>query len=296
MVLAALSGCTDPDEATEPDDLGPESGASPDDDVLAKGVLRGVVVDQAVRPLADAVVRITGATQSFEVTTDADGNFGVSSLDAGNYSINASLAGYEAAEVDALVVGGENNPELVQVMLVAAVTEQPFIMSIPWSAVIGCAHTGANWCAIIDIYTGIDVTNDGSGKFFYDEFMEQQRTPDYVQIEIVWEPQSVLAEDLYFRLHAGNWELWESFVVAEFYPNVTSGSSPLINSLNRAELERNNVGYDHGIGIELFPDGGGGVPFGVMVNQPFDGFLHAFYGCLPPEGWSFTTHGEATCA
>jgi hypothetical protein len=77
----------------------------------------------------------------------------------------------------------------------------------------------------------------------------------------------------------------------------------MVVSINATQLASGLVGTETGIGLGLYA---GCIPWPgcwaetgppqAMVNQPFEAFLHAFYGCLPPEGWSFVAHGEATCA
>lgn len=295
----ALAGCTD--EPAVGEAVVPEDAPEP----LATGFIRGVVVDPAIRPIGSAVVTVLqDGSEAAILTTDADGNFGVGGLAPGNTTVNVTAPGYLPTDVDTVVVAGEQTPDLVQVTLDPHVGEQPLILPIYLKGTVACAHTGANWCTIVNIYSGTQLAEDQSGAQFYDDVMAPQEQATYAVTEVVWEPNNLAAESMTLRLSAGNWEYWSTFTVAEFYHS-EAGSRYIRHVIDDVvrdddpdglgDLTRNGVGTETGLGIELFPGNGIADP-GVMVQQPFKLFMTVFYGCEPAEGWSTLNGDPLECA
>lgn len=291
----ALAGCAEPVSEADGTEDAPAA--------LATGFLRGVVVDPAIRPIEGAVVSVRDdGVEHTVLTTDANGEFGVGGLTPGDHAVHVSKPGFITNALNATVEAGVQTPDLVQVVLDVEPEDTSFILPIIWEGMVGCAM-GANWCGIIDLYSGVKVTNDASGKQFYDEFTQLQRTPDLVQIEVVWEPESLLGTHMSMEVWAGNWEQWETFGSELNYGYTSYVESPLIVTLDAEQLEEGLVGMETGLGLGMYA---GCIPWPgcwaetgppqAMVNQPFQAFLHAFYDCLPPEGWTFVEQGDAVCA
>lgn len=296
----SLAGCSEA-EGDDPGGLDEEN----DDEALTTGVLRGVVVDTAIRPLADAIVSIRqNGSVVIEVATDPDGNFGVPNLDAGDYAVNVSKPGFLPSEVPGTVVGGENLPDLIQILLEPAPVDAAFVMPFVWSGQVGCGTTLQNWCAAVKFVTGIEVAEDESFRFLFDEFMAVQRTPDFLQVEVVWEPNNDLSRWAYGAFWASTWEEWEECLCTPNILGVTTGETYILTQVNRTIMEEYDVGFSTGVGVGFSAGEGIGAyqdllahpdRLTVMVNQPFEAFMHAFYGCIPDPDWRFTTHGEPEC-
>ena len=119
VAVAFLAGCASPgtqSEATsapEPDfgELGLEATSS-------TGILRGAVVDDALRPIEGATVVLTGEVARRTVTTEV-GTFGFEGLPPGTYFVTASKAGYFDAQEDADVVAGVPEPPVVKLQMTA---------------------------------------------------------------------------------------------------------------------------------------------------------------------------------
>jgi hypothetical protein len=296
VLALALAGCGEDPPSED------EVEVAPTDDALSTGVLRGVVVDEAIRPLADAVVSIRKDGHAIvEVATDADGNFGVQSLESGAYTVNASKPGYLSAEAPATVVGGDNLPPIVQIQLALAPADLSFVWPIVWNGQVACGVTPQNWCAGINLATGIDVFNDQSFKFLFDEFMAYERTPDFLQAEFIWEPNTALPSYAFAATWASTWQEWEECLCTPNLFATEGGSGKILLQADRATFEELDVGFSRGLGVGFSVGTGEDEnlqdpsTYSVMVNQPFEGFFHVFYGCLPEEGWLFTEHGEPTC-
>lgn len=292
LLLTAWAGCL----GEEDGDVAPDPSAAPPQ----KGYLRGVVVDETIRPIAGAVVTvIQNGTEHATLTTGEDGEFGVGDLLAGNYTLNVTAPGFLDREVPAVVKGGELTPELVRITLVPVPVDAAFVWPIVWNGQISCGTTYQNWCAAMNFVTGVQIFNDESFRFLYDEFMAWQRTPDMLQVEFVWEPNSEVGKWAYAGFWASTWEEWNECLCTPNILAVEEGDGYILVKVGREAMEEYDVGFTTGIGVGV--SAGSADPPGnpdrasVMLNQPFEGFMHVFYGCLPDEDWRFTEHGDPEC-
>jgi tetratricopeptide (TPR) repeat protein len=75
---------------------------------LARPDLQGTVRDQAARPVANAEVllRPDGSSSSRKTTTDADGRFAFTGLEAGNYTLSAATAGVSTGLASKITLPG----------------------------------------------------------------------------------------------------------------------------------------------------------------------------------------------
>ena len=112
LVLAALAGCSEGPRApadiviqsAPPEEIrsGEEAlGQSPATEVFEKsasvrGHIAGVVVDEAIRPIQGAVVRLPG--MNMERATEQDGSFGFVDLYPGPYYLTVEMGGFYKAE------------------------------------------------------------------------------------------------------------------------------------------------------------------------------------------------------
>ena len=75
------------------------------------GELRGIVVEKYTQnPLGGATVVVVGG--SIQTATDSDGRFSISDVPAGEYTIQASMKGYEAARIRGVMVIKEGSTEV----------------------------------------------------------------------------------------------------------------------------------------------------------------------------------------
>ena len=87
------------------------------------GGIRGVVVDQAIKPVIGALITLTGGRNS---TSDSLGQFNFTGLDPGEYLILVGKPGFKAAQTTTTVVAGVADPPVVKVLLEALSTAQPY--------------------------------------------------------------------------------------------------------------------------------------------------------------------------
>lgn len=280
LPAAVLAGCSG---------QGPADGKGAAVPPAAAGVLRGLVVDAALRPLAGANVTATGAGATLQASTGADGLFNFTALAPGSYAVAVRKEAYLSAQRLVQVAAGDPRPPLVQVVLQVQAGEQPFVVAIKWEGLIGCAFAYGNLCSA-PAQGGFDVVGDQSAHLFWDEYVAQARVPDLVQAEAVWE--ATLPSSAELRPIFG-WSTPPEWVQFQYGGTFASFStpSPAFYRLPGEEAGVPGLGVTVGLVVEFYGGQPGGLPAGVTANQPIDLFLHDFYGYLPPEAWRFVNDG-----
>lgn len=123
LIAVALAGCSGGG--------GGSKGEPTNDDVLDvtedTGGIRGVVVDQAIKPIVGAVVTLSIGKNT---TTTDEGTFTFTGLQAGDYFISAGKPGHKAAQVSTTVVAGDADPPVVRVLLEAMTLASPYLETL----------------------------------------------------------------------------------------------------------------------------------------------------------------------
>src|SRR5688572_23599688 len=133
-LIVALAGCSDagdPDSGDSPstaDDIQEEYDVKPTD---TKGVLLGVVVDEAIRPVEGVNVALnlpdgTPATK----TSDTEGRFAFGDLDPGIYLLEFSHGQYATLATSVEVKAGEEDPSVHRFQLTRLFSQEPFTETI----------------------------------------------------------------------------------------------------------------------------------------------------------------------
>lgn len=299
VLAVVLAGCATSEAAG-----GADAAADP-----SKGRLRGIVVDDAIRPIAGATVNITGQGVAINLTTDERGSFLVPDLEPGAYLVRVSKEFYAAHEQAVTVSSGVLEPELARFQLVFEPGSIPYSEIYQFEGLFECGFAVPGYstggCANVNIVTGVmlcsynlpcfNVTGDRSVELIW-----IARHPDFIQSELVWTPTTETGRALEFGLGAGTWqELQDGFV--DSY-NYTWGESPLMLQLHGADLEESRIGIDNrSLLIQIHPAWTFLVPvcsdvqpncgFGAHAQQPYRTYTHAFYGYAPPAEWRFATDG-----
>jgi hypothetical protein len=262
VVLASLAGCSDGGK-----------GAGGGGDVEG-ATLRGVVVDSAIRPLADASVVATGGGLVLNATTGADGLFAFDGLQPGVFVLVVSKPFYVAQQVTAQVASGDAEPPALKVELQLESGTLPFANLVKWDGFLECSATIGNWCGIANLYPCIvqsqagqqctRVSNDQSFNFLTGFFTDLQRIPDWLQMEAAGESTQSFSSSMAIRFAATNQSEWDQFSYGPVLANV-HGPSPLIASVpglgvaegddylaNQTVLEESEIGLTRGMTTELF--------------------------------------------
>lgn len=285
MVLSGCSGdpSTSSQEASEEEiDYGVEATST-------TGVIRGIVIDEAIRPLFNASVSLAGLNRT--VVTNDDGAFGFEGLEPGTYFFAVSKLGFKGAQGSADVVAGVSDPAIVKVMLTSNPSTAPYVEVQAFRAFITCG------AAIVATSVGCNTFPDvgealGDKVYFLYKFTT---LPMWTQGELVWEQTQP----------AGGAMIWEIVNPDQPAPQRHTGyretaASPALAYINTTLLAENEewvVGEDSpGLMYRIFAGPhptctGVGFGCGVTVNQQMDAYVHNFFNFVPPEGWRFTVDG-----
>jgi hypothetical protein len=305
LASAGLAGCADQaasgDEGPDFSDLGLAASAT-------TGLIRGIAVDQAIRPLADAAVTLTPG--DLVTRTTANGTFGFDGLAAGSYFLHVEKFGYTAAQSSAEVVAGEAEPPIVRILLQVVPSLQPYVEALQYNgfmavgAAIGITSVGST---TFQGTLGEDVT------IWTVNFTQ---VPTWAQGELMWTHNQP----------AGGMLIWEMVVggTNDFKGYRETAESPALAYWNATTLqaEADNVTgpgiayrYFGGAHPLLAPNSAGGtifppedqcpvIPtvvlgdrnpcrfgFGLTTQQTADAYIHHFFNFAPREGWRFTVDG-----
>ena len=317
----ALAGCAggggggEPDPAQDVDFDGLDLQATD-----TTGVIRGVVVDFAVRPVANAAIQLRGAGQPLQTTSNEEGAFGFDALQPGDYFLTASKAGYIEAQQSTAVVAGVAEPPIVKILLEADPTTQPYVEVNLFAGFIECSVRPmfiAYQCGATDV----DVVHA--------EYPLAQ-TPEFIVSEMIWQSTQAAGDELSLSIRClpGDSDPAEKCPEGQRGIVRSEGTSPQVARINRTLAEQWALGTNPLI-IDLFAFGRSdldaynestvdeaqkpvtgedcldwnGVVFpdgtciratgpGLILNQKVDVYTHIFYGYAPPEGWQFSVDGD----
>lgn len=329
LVALGLAGCSGggaPDEGgglqvddEDFNDLGLDADSN-------TGILRGVVIDEAIRPLAGAAVTALGAGgANVTMTTHDDGLFGFDRLEPGTYFVSVAKVGYVPTQTSAEVVANVDDPEPVKILLAADPATRPYVQPYHLDGYIGCSIRPmllAYQCP------GITATNVVNAN--YDDM---PATPDWIQSEMRWESTQAVGDELSLAIRClpGDTDPADRCPDGQRTIARSEGVSPLVATINRTLASNWTLGGPEGnpLSISIFVFGRSdldvydeetvdsaqqpvtgkpcldwnGVVFpagtcvratgpGLVLNQKVDVYTHVFYGYLPPEGWTFGADGE----
>jgi len=327
LVFVALAGCAgdapvDEDKVTF-DDL--QLTATQD-----TGVIRGVVFDDAIRPLADATVTVSGNDIEDVFVTTATGTFGFQGLAAGTYFLKVEKPGFTTTQTSTEVIVGVAEPDMVKILLEGDPSSLPFVQVYQFDGFIECSFSlvvvGFAACSAAAIAN--------------DDFLREYtytRAPNYLQSEMTWQSTQTLGDEMSlsftdfsqaaqvrinatagvspvvvgvgpeliaeFGIGTNNTGVWRVFndavdetdvVPEEVIHDAWAGLYPTWNSTAPQEV-KDEVGFLYSEDCIKYP-----ALFdaclrmggvGATIEQEFQVFTHAFYGFDPVPGWQFSVDG-----
>lgn len=298
LVAGLLAGCTDvtleprSEEDADFEELGLEADAT-------TGVIRGLVIDEAIRPLAGVAIEVTGvATRT--ATSNDEGLFGLGNLEPGTYFVSASKPGFQTAQQSVEVVAGVDEPPITKILLAADAATAPFSQSYVFDGFIECSFSAV--AAGVAACSAAGLPND---KFIIE--YELERAPQWIQTEMHWQSTQAVSPELDLVYSAsGEGALLDNY--AEVW-----GPSPLLIQVNETLAAERGLGTEAGLLIRVFnqpvegtetgdPAGGddcmdrpvlGGCTtgLGMTLQQRFTHITTVFYGYQPPEDWRYVEDG-----
>lgn len=292
LATTFVAGCSDPKGAA----------ADPTFDNLdlqattTTGIIRGVVVDDAIRPIPGAKVVLSGGDSTGETVSTEAGTFGFSNLAPGTYFLAVTKAGFFAAQQSADVVAGVEEPAIVKVLLQVDAANVPFVQAYVFDGYIECSGTfvavSFAACSFVNAVGGIagtgNVTTDNFGIVY-----QLARKPTWLQSEMVWDSTQALGGKMAVMYS------WECDSNGGFLcDHGQAGASPLLLTANATAIDAINGGdYEQGVFVRAFNEGldetqpagvpGGGL--GLTLQQRFTIYTHVFYGYEPTEGWRLSS-------
>jgi hypothetical protein len=274
LATAGLAGCSEGQDANAPGSLAEAELAAdslPVEATATTGVIRGIVVDEAIRPLSGVAIRLAGGANT---TSNEAGAFGFDGLEAGTYFFTAAHRGYASVQQSVDVEVGIDDPPAVRVLLSALPTQAPFIEAFNTRLFL---TTGA-WVAGVGgvVVSSLLPIDEGSFAFGLDI------TPNATvsQAEFVWTATTPLGLS---ALAAGGTYGEDGAVETDGFP----GQSP-ITARTLATIG-NETADTVAFTFWAWPDGD--LPAGVHVEQAVDVFVHVFHNLDPAEGWTFVADG-----
>lgn len=278
LVSLALAGCSgggggggDKDDPTK--GLGLEATET-------TGVIRGVVVSEAIVPLEGVLITLTSTGQTAQ--SNDVGAFGFEGLEPGSYFLSASKPGFRPVQQSADVEAGVSEPRIVRVMLVEDPSSRPTFELFEFHGYLEC-----NVVAVLyyvpcqNPFTGEPIGNDQSFAFF-----EIGGNVSFVHVSMLWDPAQPVGTELYMNVGTPDIEIVD----------YTGGPSPQVVDISDDENGTEDFNDERAIVIGVSGNGesaGGTVPslVGAEYHQQFDIYVVVFHGFKPPEGYAFHKDG-----
>ena len=258
-----LSGCADGGQPSKGGDSTPLQPADLEIDASSPfGGISGVVVDEAIRPIARATVLVVSLNKT--QVTDGNGQFAFPNLEPGAYFLNVNATGFFAVQTSIDVTAGAASP--VRIQLATDSSPVPYPTTF---AKTGYIEVGAS-IATLALNLVVDELLNDSLCNCYMEFTVPVQTQAFV-IEGTWQsaiPCDPLPDEMYYQIYNGTANI---HIESAFLAN------PIYVVLNKTAIWGDQVEF-----VATLTEGGECPRY----NQKFDFFVTAWSNGWPPKGWS----------
>jgi len=308
LVVLALAGCSDGPGPAQDED--PFADIPVDAPASGKGLIRGLVIDEAIVPVADATITVTGL--GLETQSNEQGAFVFNNLDPATYFLQITKPGFDGVQQSAVVEAGVAAPDIVKVLLIRAPGTEPYFVPSHYQGYISCALLVANRLFGPELCdpTGATFGEDDATPFF----AVDARPATFLQIEVQWEENQPGGDRLTVTAYACDLQgdcdgsAGSSQRVCQVW-----GASPHVCRVSSDAGTGNPDGTGGGNGLDEAAFGSGTEPgfrvwtaadcaeilcvpgtalgVGVVIEQTFDVYNHVFYNFAPPEDWIFVRDG-----
>lgn len=301
LLMATLAGCADESAPAAPDEPafdGFDLEATDD-----TGIIRGVVVDQAIVPIAEATVTLQSGEQT---ESNEGGAFGFAALEPGSYFMTIEREGYITVQQSVEVVAGVAAPPVVRVQMAEDPSTVPFAAALVWDGYMACGLSALALC-------GLPVVDEAVGEDFIETLEIERGGVTYLQSEMLWESTQAVSE---------NMQLWQEAEGDDGRCTFAAQNGPSPNVINTTHGDYNthgtkecfdSLGETRDLRLRVFsgsidgtfpptdngcypgvPGVTGGLCMGVgfTLEQSFTVYNHVFYGFKPFENWQFSIDGH----
>lgn len=271
-LAALLAGCAG--EAAR-DAGGPGDGFSPGGNG-ATGTLRGVVVNEAIRPLAGVALVLRPGDHA--AVSDEAGAFGFTGLEEGTYLLAASKLGHEEIKVAVQVAAEPGAP--VELILPRLPEGSAYVDLFHTTLFIGLSFSMLGG----PFFTSFDPTSV-NGTFVAS--LELGGNVTWVQDELDWEPAQALAERMYLECGSYGPGSNGGGPGDAYASRGSSGPPVLVNVLSGPDIDLPSVRLE----CTAFVNDTAAAPAGVAFSQRLELYTSSFHGFMPEPGWLFTRDG-----
>jgi hypothetical protein len=298
--LVLLAGCSDPGGDDGDDADFSDLGLTP---TAETGIIRGVVVDDAIRPVAGATIAARGPAAEASTTSTGEGLFGFEGLAPGTWFLTVEKPGFQTAQASVDVAAGVAEPPITKVLLAADPSSLPYFEAYTYDGFLECGVTspvvGVALCLAPNSF-GQNVTTDKTQITY-----GVTGHPRWVQTEMVWESTQAAGGELALMY---SW----SGDCGLLCDHEVDGVSPLLLQANQTVIDT-ILGNSSGFYVRVFnsdldetdmgldsvctpiPDPVVGNTWcmangvGLTLEQKFTHYTHIFYGYAPDPSWRFTS-------
>lgn len=282
-----LAGCSQAGESGQASGVTDGSGATIDASLQATattGVIRCIVVDDAINPLQGAMVLIAGNVSH----TGPDGRCGRDGLPAGTTIVTASKVGHHAVQVPVEVVAAIDDPDLVRIVLAVDPATTPYTQEWKHDVHLACSTTWSSACGHPALQGG---TADSSTVT-----MALDGRPLRIAVEAVWTSSQPLGDALMVVIGSGE-------PTSSNAADSRRGPSPVDLQITGMEATEMQL-PQNGLFVRIFAAESVGGPVcvpppaymcvngvGAAIQQDVELFVHAFHHWLPDTAWRFSVDG-----
>jgi len=293
LLASLLAGCSQKQPPAQAVTLAPTA---------TSGSVRGVVVDSAIRPLANVLVTLRVNDQSRTVNTTSSGLFRFDAVPLGSQVVRAHLKGFLDVQLPVQVEAGVEPPETKITLALDPSYLKPFIQPFQYKGIMQCSavanapapagRVAVAACALPSQATGQPLPVED--QFLVTHTLDSGK-PRFVQSELVWEPSGPLANDLLLYMDERNHTAAPSVGTNGASTGYTelehaAGPSPVIVHVQDEGVSKLGRGWD--LQLRVFAWYQDPVPAGAVFQQSFTLYSTVFYGFSPPDGWSFAKEGK----
>lgn len=235
--------------------------------------IEGVVVDDAITPLANATITVVGT--NLTASSDVDGRFSIEVPEPGIYVLRVTQAGHIPQETEVNVADAE---ELVQVKLTPIAVPVPTASVKEWNGILQCGlrtpQDGYAVCKLADDLTGV-IGDDAD-----ERYQDIDSPPTFLQVEMEWTSTQPLGSSLRLMLTDDHRQGLDNYAVA-------TGNSPLMINADNETLRFKHLDTQ-GVYIRVFTGDYEDLGASLTLQQTFTVYTTIFQDYRPGDAWRFT--------